>query len=287
MTERRSRERRAVALLAVLGFIVIASSAIIVSARIAATSGLAMQQREGSIASTQFMNAIRSACSQWILRHGDTAVAEDGLPYAAIAILDDELDFAGRRARIRVLAYDQDTRIPLTPQNWSAFGADLDEVEIDQLDALSIRELDDLGVRSKGVTRVFPRVQAERALLGVMRSPLHEADRETRGITLNPRTAPYEVLAVIFGESANDLAERLRDWRSDRSGRSSTFSPVSKQQRGSTLGPVTWQTESSAWAFQIDVEVGPTLARSFWAAYVLDDHENWRLVSWHEIREGG
>jgi hypothetical protein len=272
-------------LLAVLGFIVVASSAVIASARIAATNGFAMKQHEGSLESTRFMNSIRSACFQWILRNGDTAVAEDGLPYAAIAVLDDEFELSNGPAQIRIFAYDQDTRLPLTPRNWSEFGAELDRVEIDRLDALSISGLDDLGVQTKGGIGVFPRTQAGQALFGVMRSPLHEADRGTSGITLNPRTVPYEVLTVLFGESANELSERLREWRSDRSGRTSTFSPVAELQAGSANGPVTWQTESSAWAFRIDIDVAPTLARSFWAVYAIDNGE-WQLETWHIIREG-
>jgi len=287
MTERRSKERRAVALLAVLGFIVVASSAVIASARIAATNGFAMKQHEGSLDSTGFMNSIRSACFQWILRQADTAVAEDGLPYAAIVVLEDEFELADLPTRVRILAYDQDTRLPLTSRNWSAFGADLDGVEIDRLDALSISGLDALGVRSNGGTGVFPRIQEGQALLGVMRSPLHEADREASSITLNPRTVPYEVLTALFGESADELSGRVREWRSDRSGRSSTFSPVSEQQPGSAHGPVTWRTDSSAWAFRIDIEVGPTLTRSFWAVYAIGDDGIWKLEAWHIIREAG
>jgi len=286
MAECQFRKRRAVALLAVLGFIVVASTAVIASARIAATSGFAVQQHEASLESTSFMNAIRSTCLQWILRRGDTALTEDSLPYAAIVVLDDEFELANEAARIRIFAYDQDTRLRITPQNWSASGANWDRDPNDRLDELSISDLEEAAVRNTGIARVFPQTRAGQALLGVMRSPLEQSHRITPGITLNPRTVPYEVLAMLFGDSANELYERVREWRSERSGRSSAFSQGFQKQAGSPRGPVAWQTKSSAWAFRIDIEFEAALTRSFWAVYAIDNGE-WQLDTWHIIRDGG
>ncbi|MCR9217605.1 MAG: hypothetical protein NXI14_10430 [bacterium] len=283
MVDPGRRTHRGIALLVVLGFIVIASGAVIASARIAATSGMASRQHDESLRSASLTNGLRSACEQWLLRRADTAVADADLPHGAVVVMDDTVETREGPVSIRIHAYDQDTRLPFDPSvleglGLESDGAGGDRLGLSALDAQAASTSD----ASEG-TALFPSVVDRPALFGTVRVPELAADAQRGPLRLNPRTVPLELLESVFGEEAEQIGEQLREWRANASGRSGA--PSLRDAAVSGPRDVTWQSASSAWAFRIDVEVPNLQTRSFWAVYEGAD-DGWERAQWHIIREG-
>lgn len=283
MADPGRRTRRGIALLVVLGFIVVASGAVIASARIAATSGMANGQHDASLRSAPLMNGIRSACVQWLDRRGNTAVADADLPYGAVVVMDDTVETPDGPVSVRIHAYDQDTRLPFDPSVLEGLGLESDGAGGDRLRLSAIdAPAADTADASQG-TALFPSVVDGPALFGTMRVPGLAADAQRGPLRLNARTVPLELLESVFGEEAEQIGEQLREWRASASGRSGA--PSLTEATVSGQRDVTWQSASSAWAFRIDVEVPNLQTRSFWAVYE-DADDGWELAQWHIIREG-
>jgi len=283
MVDPGRRTRRGIALLVVLGFIVVASGAVIASARIAATSGMASRQHDASLRSAPLMNGIRSACSQWLDRRADTAVADADLPYGAVVVMDDTVETPDGPVSVRIHAYDQDTRLPfeltaLEGLGLQSDGAGGDRLELSVLDAAAADPAD-----ASRRTALFPSVVDRPALIGNLRDPGLAADAQRGPLRLNPRTVPLELLESVFGKDAEQIGEQLREWRAKASGRSGA--PSLTEVAASGQRDVSWQSASSAWAFRIDVEAPNLQTRSIWAVYE-DADDGWELAQWHIIREG-
>ena len=280
MADRVATNHRGIALLAVLGFIVIASGAVLASARIAATSGVAIQQHEASLRTVSLTNGIRSACEQWLLRRADTAVADAALPYGAVVVMEDSVETADGTVSIRIHAYDQDTRLPFEPSVLGDLGLQSDAANSDRfgLSGLDAPAADPS--RTSQETALFPSVVARPALFGTVRVPGLAADAPSGQLRVNPRTVPLELLESGLGQEAGEIVEQLTEWRATAAGRGGAATPVAAEG-----GQVTWQTSSSAWAFRIDVDSSELRARSYWAVYE-DGEDGWDLREWHIIREG-
>lgn len=275
--------RRGIALLVVLGFIVIASGAVIASARIAATSGMASRQHDASLWSAPLMNGIRSACAQWLDRRADTAVADADLPHGAVVVMDDTVETREGPVNIQIHAYDQDTRLPFDPSVLDGLGLESDGAGGDRLGLSALDGQAASTADASERTALFPSVVDRPALFGTVRVPGLAADAQRGPLRLNPRTVPLELLESVFGEEAEQIGEQLREWRANASGRGS--SPSLPAATSSEEREVVWQSASSAWAFRIDVEVPNLQTRSFWAVYE-DADDGWERAQWHIIREG-
>jgi hypothetical protein len=283
MADPTRKTHRGIALLVVLGFIVIASGAVLASARIAATSGMAVQQHDASLRSAPLMNGIRSACAQWLDRRAGSAVADVDLPYGAVIVMDDTVETPSGPVTIRIHAYDQDTRLPLEPSVLERFamrsdargsrGAGLSSLDAPAVDASA----------SSQETALFPGQSDRPSLFGTVRVPGLSPDAQSRSLGLNPRTVPFELLPSVFGEEAEQVEEQLREWRATASGRGGASGLPAATSSGER--EVTWQSVSSAWAFRIDVMTPQLQTRSYWAVYE-DSDEGWELRQWHIIREG-
>lgn len=281
--DNRSHTRfRGIALLAVLGFIVIASSAVIASVRIASTSGLAIRQHHDALASSDLLNSLRSVCQQWIVRQADTAMADAGITYGGILVLSDQLERIGQSIDIRITAYDQDTRIPLVRLSELAASEFRGPLSIALGSEVELLELEAKLNREPAPIAVFPASVNQLAVLGLARSPGGKSGSRVSSVSLNPRTVPDELVRVIYSDSAEQVLEDLREWRSraDRVGSSGQSRFTTEGSPAS--GTIAWTTETRAWAFRIDLKTEHRRL-AFWAVYEMTPGAGWRLHTWHRI----
>ncbi len=285
MDNRPHTRFRGIALLAVLGFIVIASSAVIASARIAATSGLAIRQHHDGLASTDLLNSLRSSCTQWIARQADTATAEAGIPYGGIPVLSDQIERIGQSMQIRITAYDQDTRFPLERLSELDASEFRGSLYIAEDNAVDLPELEFKLLREPEPIAIFPGRADQPALLGLARTPGLKSGSRTRSVSLNPRTVPDEIVRIIYGDSADQMLEDLNEWRSraDRIGSSGQGEFTTAE--SPMTGTASWTSQTQAWAFRIDLET-EYRRTAFWAVYEAAPGTGWRLRIWHRIGDG-
>ena len=105
--ERSIPRRRAVALLAVLACVLLASSAVVASVRMVTVSTISGRQSDDHFATVELLTAVRSACVQWIQRRSSAAVVADTdlMWSGGIAVFEDtgigRNDLARQRCRCR------------------------------------------------------------------------------------------------------------------------------------------------------------------------------------------
>lgn len=290
--ERSISRRRAVALLAVLACVLLASSVVVASVRMVTVSTISGRQSDEHFATVELLTAVRSACVQWIQRRSSAAVvaAPDLMWSGGIAVFEDTLESRGQTIRIRITAYDHSTRLPLgmLPELLSGsedlhrhFGG------FDPAGATEFKELENTLIESGISGRVFSGPDDRPALLDLFGMPTSRARSDpssTQGIVpLNPRSVPESVVTILHGNDADAVIGALRMWRAaaartGSAGRRTFSAPATPTDRR-----VRWSSDTTHWAMRIELS-GDSSRYDFWAGYELFSG-GWRLTSWHPIRE--
>ncbi|MFU8828752.1 MAG: hypothetical protein ACNA8P_04870 [Phycisphaerales bacterium] len=301
MDDRSENHRSGVALIIVLGCIVVLSTLAASTARSVATASIAATQHAESLAMSQTLDAARSACTQWLIRHATTAMLDADNPHLGIAVLDEQITCGRVPLHIRIHAFDQSTLIPLdripelTEQlgEWSTL-SELLQASASPLNR--IRSLEEAALENEQ-TRLIPIPNAPTdhhnqpiPLLSVAQSPSlsvlpTERRRSHPSLSINPRTVPDPVLQVLYPAEAEDVSRILREWRSRAKSRARGKAAVpSLESFKSPLGPVRLIDDSDRWAFLVTSESRTTL-RSHWICFERRPGLGWVETLSHIIEE--
>ncbi len=281
-TERPTR--RGAALLLVLAVLVMV---VALAAPAAEVADLVVRDRRDAAMSLlleDLLGELEAPIGQWLAATSARVVLGPDSSSPAVEVLDEVLVIEGHPAvRVRVSAFDQCGMVP-----WVLVG-------VDRALTLSLpNELQRLVLPpgspgldvlvDSGAGRVFPRETLERHAPGAVGELIASHNPRPGGWdsrpALNVNTAPPALLAGAMRSAGRGGLEAIRRSRSD--GRPFTsFRDLGGRDSGSDA--LRLVSSSGAWAFRIDLRA-PTLARSWWAVYVMHGSE-WRRVQRLAITE--
>ena len=269
--------RRGAALLIVLATLVLVVVSAATLARVASTARTSRLLTDCEVTADDLLRAAQAPILHWLTSESATVVLPADSLWPCIRVLHDSWVVHGTDYELCVSAWDQCGMVPAqVARSGSPLRAGLPEQVRKILDEVVIPRGQvpglDLYLNEAQGLQVFPNAASDDAVDLPLAIGAYVATHPSGRININ--TAPIELVEAALRAAGRGDREHIEAARAE--GRPVTLAALSSPRRRNAKVPGIAAT-STAWAFRIDIRVGP-LRRSWWSVYVKQGSNQWECA---------